>query len=113
MSGSPHDGQNTRKSHIPHGSNYGGTVNYLPSSLLTDGKLEGRREDYWAITGRLAMRWPQRPDGPRLRAGIEIGYAPERPTAAAVHLTEDPGGLSWDVALSFMDFRPTHSIGVN
>lgn len=88
-------------------------VSYMPSSLLKDGTLDGRVEDYWAVVGRLAMRWPQRPDGPRLRAGIEVGYAPEKPTAAAVELQEEVDGLAWDVALSFMDFRPAHSIGIN
>jgi hypothetical protein len=59
------------------------------------------------------MRWPQRPDGPRLRAGIEIGYASERPTATAVGLEESVDGLAWDIALSYMDFSPSHNIGVN
>jgi hypothetical protein len=59
------------------------------------------------------MRWPQRPDGPRLRAGIEIGYASERPTATAVGLEESVDGLAWDIALSCMGFSPSHNIGVN
>ncbi|MCZ6771234.1 MAG: hypothetical protein O7G83_04495, partial [Proteobacteria bacterium] len=74
---------------------------------------DGRREDYWAFVGRLAMRWPQRSDGPRLRVGVEMGYAPERPTPAAVEFDESVDGLAWDIALSYMDFRPSHSIGVN
>ncbi len=86
---------------------------HLPASLLKDGTLDGRREDYWAFVGRLAMRWPQRSNGPRLRAGIEIGYASERPTPAALELEESVDGLAWDIALSYMDFRPSHSIGVN
>jgi hypothetical protein len=88
-------------------------VSYLPNSLLTDGDVNGRREDYWGLVGRLAMRWPQRSEGIRLRSGFEIGYAPETPTAQAVNLEEDADGLAWDVVVSIMDFRPDHSIGVN
>ena len=88
-------------------------VSYLPNSLLTDGDMDGRREDYWGLVGRLAMRWPQRSEGIRLRSGLEIGYAPETPTAQAVNLEEDADGLAWDVVVSIMDFLPDHSIGVN
>ena len=88
-------------------------VSYLPNSLLTDGDVDGRREDYWGLVGRLAMRWPQRSEGIRLRSGLEIGYAPETPTAQAVNLEEDADGLAWDVVVSIMDFLPDHSIGVN
>ena len=88
-------------------------ISYLPASLLKDGTQNGRREDYWAFVGRLAMRWPQKPNGPRLRAGIEIGYAPEQPTPAAVELEESVDGLAWDIVLSYLDFIPSHSIGVN
>ena len=88
-------------------------VSYLPNSLLVDGNVNGRREDYWGLVGRLAMRWPQRSEGIRLRSGLEIGYAPETPTAQAVNLEEDADGLAWDVVVSVMDFLPDHSIGVN
>ena len=49
----------------------------------------------------------------RLRAGMEIGFAPETPVAGAVNLDNDADGLAWDVVASLMDFRPNHSIGVN
>ena len=90
-------------------------VSYLPRSLLKDGDLEGRRRDYWGLVGRLAMRWPQRTEGLRLRAGTEVGYAPETPTGAAVDLDNsgDVTGLAWDVVVSAMDFVPDHSIGLN
>jgi len=88
-------------------------VSYLPNSLLKDGNLNGRREDYWGLVGRLAVRWPQRSEGIRLRVGTEIGFAPETPTAAAVNLDKDADGLAWDVVASIIDFRPGHSIGVN
>jgi hypothetical protein len=90
-------------------------VSYLPDSLLKDGTKAGRRVDYWGFVARLAGRWPNRIDKPRLRAGIEIGYAPETATGAAVNLP-DPGdadGLAWDVVASIMEFVPNHSIGIN
>jgi hypothetical protein len=86
------------------------SVSFLPNSLLKDGRP---REDYWTIVGHLAARWPQVPEGPRLRAGVELGYAPERPDPAAVGLDTSVDGLAWNVAISFMDFKPAHSIGVN
>ena len=90
-------------------------VSYLPDSLLKDGDPDGRREDYWGLVGRLTVRWPQRSEGPRLRAGMEVGYAPERPTAEAVDLdgSGDVDGLAWDVVVSAMGFAPGHSIGLN
>ena len=61
------------------------------------------------------MRWPQRSEGLRLRAGMEMGYAPETPTDAAVGLpgTGDTCGLAWDVVISAMDIAPDHHIGIN
>lgn len=89
------------------------SVSYLPNSLLKDGTTSGPRADYWTVVGRLAARWPQVPEGPRLRAGFELGYAPERPDPAAVGLDTGVDGLAWNVAVSFMDFKPAHSVGVN
>ena len=89
------------------------SVSYLPKSLLKDGTTSGPREDYWTVVGHLAARWPQVTDGPRLRAGIELGYAPEQPSPAAVGLDTHVDGFAWNVAVSFMDFRPRHSVGVN
>lgn len=88
-------------------------VSYLPASLLEDGDPNGRREDYWGFVGRLAVRWPQRSSGIRLRAGTEIGYAPEKPTPQALSLDTDVSGLAWDIVASIMDFQPGQSIGVN
>ena len=88
-------------------------VSYIPNSLLVDGNANGRREDYWGLVGRLVVRWPQRSEGIRLRSGLEMGYAPETPTAQAVNLEKDADGLAWDVVVSVMDFLPGHSIGVN
>ena len=88
-------------------------VSYLPNSLLKDGTTSGRREDYWAIVGRLAARWPLGSEGTRLRAGVELGYAPETPTSAVAGIDTDVDGLAWNVVVSLMDFKPTHNIGIN
>jgi hypothetical protein len=90
-------------------------ISYLPKSLLKDGDLSGRREDYYGIVLRIANRWPERDDGPRLRVASEVGYAPETQTRAAAGLAGDGDvdGLAWDVSLSLMDFKPRHSVGVN
>jgi hypothetical protein len=83
--------------------------------LLKDGDPDGRREDYAGLVGRLAVRWPPRSEGLRLRAGMEMGYAPETPTNAAVDLpgAGDASGLAWDIVISAMDIAPHHHIGVN
>jgi hypothetical protein len=90
-------------------------VSYLPRSLLKDGDKEGRRVDYWGLVGRLAARYPDRREGLRLRAGLEVGYAPETATAEASRLggSGDVDGLAWNVVASAMDFAPGHSIGLN
>jgi hypothetical protein len=90
-------------------------ISYLPKSLLKDGALSGRREDYYGIVIRSANRWPERDEGIRLRVAAEVGYAPETQTkmAAGIAGDGDADGLAWNVVLSLMDFAPSHSIGVN
>jgi hypothetical protein len=90
-------------------------ISYLPKSLLKDGTPFGPHEDYYGIVLRSANRWPERDEGVRLRVAAELGYAPETQTLAAAGLTGtgDADGLAWNVVLSLMDFKPSHSIGVN
>lgn len=90
-------------------------ISYLPASLKKDGALSGAREDYYGIVARLSNRWPNRDDGPRVRLASEIGYAPNTQTSASSGITGggDTDGLAWNIALSFMEFVPNHSIGVN
>ena len=90
-------------------------ISYLPKSLLKDGLLSGRREDYYGIVVRTANRWPERDEGIRLRVAVELGYAPETQTRTAAGLAGDGDvdGLAWYVVLSLMDFKAKHSIGVN
>jgi hypothetical protein len=90
-------------------------LSYLPRSLLKDNDPEGRREDYWGLVGRLAVRWPRRSEGPHFRGGVEVGYAPKTPSRAAAGFDEqgDADGLAWNVAANVMDIWPGHSAGVN
>ncbi len=90
-------------------------ITYLPKSLLTDGTIDGRIDNYWGIVARVAARWPQRSDGPRLRFSSEVGFAPNTQTRAAAQLPGegDVDGLAWNLTASIMDFLPRHSIGLN
>jgi len=90
-------------------------ISYLPKSLLKDGGLNGRIEDYWGLVARAAGRWPVRPVGPSLRVSGELGYAPETQTKASENLvgTGDVDGLAWNFTASIMNFWPDHSIGIN
>jgi len=87
----------------------------MPQSLLKDGDLSARREDYYAIAARIANRWPGRNEGIRLRVAIEVGYAPNTQTKSAEGIPGegDVDGLAWNAAISLMDFKPDHSIGIN
>ena len=90
-------------------------LSYLPASLLKDGEPEGRRTDYWGLVGRLMFVWPPEKEGIRLRAGAEIGYAPETPTYDGVNLpgNGDVDGFAWNVVISAMNFAPGHNFGLN
>ena len=90
-------------------------INYLPASLLKDGDPDGRRTDYWGLVGRLMFVWPPEKEGLRLRAGAEIGYAPETPTYEAMNLSGkgDVSGFAWNLVISAIDFAPGHNIGLN
>ncbi|UCH49625.1 MAG: hypothetical protein JSU95_07595 [Betaproteobacteria bacterium] len=103
------------KERTPYFLQRGLDISYLPSALLKDGALTGRREDYYGIVVRSSNRWPRRDDDVRLRVAAEIGYAPETQTRAAAGLAGDgdADGLAWNIVLSLMDFAPDHSIGVN
>ncbi|MDJ0905420.1 MAG: hypothetical protein QNI96_05330 [Woeseiaceae bacterium] len=91
------------------------SVSYLPSSLATNGLMNSTREDYWGVVGRLALRWPVRDEGWRLRTSGEVAYAGKTPinSAAGIAGDGDTGGLAWALTVSIMDFVPRHSFGVN
>ncbi len=91
------------------------SISYLPASLATQGLQSTARKDYWGIVGRMAVRWPVRDEGWRLRASGEVAYAGKTPnkTLAGVVGDGNAGGLAWAVTLSIMDFLPRHSFGIN
>ncbi len=88
-------------------------VSYLPSSLSTNGSVSGPVEDYVAFVGRLAAQWPLA-GGTKLRAGVELGYAPNTPMKAAIGTgtTGNTGGLAWQIQVSFLDVFPRHSFAL-
>jgi hypothetical protein len=90
-------------------------ISYLPATLLKNGSLGKRREDYWGLVARAAIRLPARGEGTRLRVSSEIGYAPETQTNRAENIAGegDTDGLAWNFTASIMDFLPNHSIGIN
>jgi hypothetical protein len=90
-------------------------ISYLPATLLKNGTLGKRREDYWGLVARAAIRFPARSEGTRLRVSSEIGYAPETQTNLAANIASkgDADGLAWNFTASVMDFLPNHSIGIN
>jgi hypothetical protein len=63
----------------PHFLQRGIDLTVLPKSLLKDGDLSGRREDYYTIVARTANRWPERNEGIRLPiVSASITAEPER-----------------------------------
>ena len=90
-------------------------ITYLPSALLKDGSLDGRREDYIGLVARFASTRPFGTRGRRWNIAGEVGYAPETPTRSAVGLEGDGDvdGFAWNIAASLMDIWPNHNIGFN
>jgi hypothetical protein len=89
-------------------------ISFLPDSLLKDGDVTGRREDYWGFVARGAARLPLRAGDRALHVAGEIGYAPETPTRQAVGtgISGDTNGLAWNASVSLMDIAPGQSLGV-
>ena len=88
------------------------SITYLPSALMVDGEVDGRREDYIGYVGRMAFRWPLQTDGPFFRGGFEMGYAPNVPTPDGAGLSSSVDRTAWNVTASIMDIRPRHNIGI-
>ena len=89
-------------------------VTYLPDALRVDGNAAGRIDDYWAVVGRMAARWPMGNNGMKFMLAGELGYAPNRPTALAVK-TDTSGradGLAGQLTFNFIDIVPKHSLGI-
>lgn len=90
-------------------------VTWMPSALLVDGDIAGRREDYWAVVGRLAAEFELPATAPRLLVAGQLGYAPETPSEEALGLGDsgDSDGWAWHIDASLMNLRPGHSIGIS
>ena len=89
-------------------------VSYLPDALRVDGNAAGRIDDYWAVVGRMAARWPMGNSGMKFMLAGELGYAPNRPTELAVS-TGNSGradGLGAQLTFNFIDIVPKHSLGI-
>ncbi len=89
-------------------------ITYIPRSLRKDGTATGRIEDYYGITGRLAVQWPVGSGPTKLMWAGEAGYAPNTPTEAAIGIggADDTSGLAFQTSINFVDIKPHHSIGL-
>ncbi|HSM10073.1 MAG TPA: hypothetical protein VK827_00680, partial [Lysobacter sp.] len=71
------------------------SLSWMPASLASQGLASPVREDYLTADARVSATWPLREDGLRLVAGMEVGYAFNTPSGAAVGTgqTGDSDGL--------------------
>lgn len=90
----------------------GWDLTYIPSALRTDGSAAGRIDDYLGIAGRMALQWSLAGAMRFVWAG-EAGYAPNRPTDAALRLSGsgDASGLAFQTSINLADFAPGHGVG--
>ncbi|NOY67432.1 MAG: hypothetical protein GXP13_08485 [Gammaproteobacteria bacterium] len=88
-------------------------VTYLPAALQKDGNAAGRIEDYWAVVGRAAARWPLS-SGSAFMLGGELGFASNTQTKAAAGLpgAGDAGNNAYQVTFNWINFVPKHSVGL-
>ncbi|QKT03963.1 hypothetical protein HUS23_09115 [Ectothiorhodospiraceae bacterium 2226] len=91
----------------------GWDITYIPQALHSEGVGAGPTDDYVALSGRLALQWPLT-HGMRFVWAGEAGYAPTRPTEAAIGLpgVGDASGTAWQTSVNLMDLAPGHNIGV-
>ena len=90
-------------------------VTYLPDALLTDSDQLGPVRDYWAVVGRLATEMPLQEGRGSIITSGELGYAPETQSKSGAGFSGsgDVDGTAWHVEVSWMNFRPSHSLGIN
>ncbi|MFU8832547.1 MAG: porin [Wenzhouxiangella sp.] len=89
-------------------------LTWLPDSLASEGQTSEHREDFLALTTKLAASWSVGPAKTRLVAAGEFGHALNRPRREVVGLSGDRqvSGNAWQLAASAYDIRPGHHLGV-
>ncbi len=90
-------------------------VTYLPKALLADSDPLGAIDDYWAFVGRLASEVALAEGRGSIVTSGELGYAPNTQSEAGAGSSGsgDVSGVAWHLELSWMNFRPRHSLGIN
>jgi hypothetical protein len=89
-------------------------LTYMPDALAPDGVMQAVREDYTTLDAKLAAAWPVGDSGRKLVAGMEVAYAFDTPSGAAVGTGEtgDSDGFAWQLAASIYDIKPGHHLAV-
>jgi len=95
----------------------GWDITYIPEALHKDGvgtTLPNRIEDYYGVSGRLALAWPTGWRDMTFLWGGEAAFAPNTPTQAAAKLAGggDTSGLAFETSANLLNILPDHSFGV-
>ena len=90
-------------------------VTYLPDALLRESNPAGPIDDYWAFVARLASEVALSDGQGSVVASGEFGYAPntQSESGAGFSGSGDVGGTAWHFEVSWMNFQPGHSFGIN
>ena len=88
-------------------------VTIIPSALYYNGLNNADKQDYIAVSGRMALQWAVYKQM-KFVAGAEVAYALNTPRLSTMNLPGqgDAGGTAFQVSLNLMDFVPQHSLGV-
>ena len=88
-------------------------VTWLPRALAPFGVGHAVREDYWAVTAKMAAEWETPVVGTQLLLAGEIGYAPVTPGQTVMGSGHgDAGGIAWQTSANLLEVFPSHSVGV-
>lgn len=87
-------------------------LTWLPDAMATDGVQQDRRNDYVALTARVAAEWPIGTGGMRAVLGGELGYAPTTPADRVMNAGggSAAGGDAGQFSVTLFDFAPHHDI---
>lgn len=89
-------------------------LTWMPDALAPQGVVERDRDDYLALTGKVAAAWPLGDGGMSLLLGGELGYAPNRPdrTVLAAGGSGKADGFAWQASVNLLGLAPGHRIGI-